>query len=337
MRGRLARIAIVSLVIALLSVNGGLFSARAASRPLSMVATQQDDAEPQSAAIYAGSCDDRDEQAVFELNEPEPRNMGDATTSVATSFTTVEATLTDLVDDPHAIAVLGDDGALIACGEIGSGSASGNRYLGLREENDSGYVGVAWLFGEGEQTQVSLFLSQGLADENEPQATAVADQPDNAFISENYGFSLAWDESWAVVERGSQTDDDDNPTDFVSLSNGISYIEVTGFTSDSDPEACVSNFTSRVSESEAVSNWEPRLGADGQPLQGEDDGSAFAVNNLTYTTEDSVRPMTIYFGCLSLEPGEHLLSIFQFVVRNAYDHQVSARDGLLQGLTLPGG
>jgi hypothetical protein len=122
----------------------------------------------------------------------------------------------------------------------------------------------------------------------------------------------------------------------VYLYNGISYVEITGFASKLDPETCVSNYFSNVSEAAAVSELEPRLGADGQPLRGEDDGSAFAVNNLILTNQDSVRPMSIYFGCRSLRPGEQMLTVFQLVVRNAYDHQVAARDGLLAGLTLPG-
>lgn len=335
MRRRLVRIGIVPLVVALVGVQIGLVAARATARPVTTLAAQQAEAEPRSAAIYAGSCAEFGDSALFDLNEPEPRDVGTSSTLVATSFTTVEATLTDLIGDPHAIAVFDDDEALVACGELGSGPAGDNRYLGLREANSSGITGVAWLLAQDDQTRVSLFVSQGLAEATEPQATAEVDQPSNAFISENYGYSLTWDESWAVVERGSDTDSDDNPTDFVTLTNGISFIEVTGFASERDPEACVENFTSRVSSSESVSDWEPRLGADGEPLRGSDDRSAFAVHNLTYSDQDSVRPVSLYFGCRSLQPDQQLLSVFQFVVSNAYDHQVPARESLLQGLTLP--
>ena len=84
---------------------------------------------------------------------------------VHVSTTTVDVSLADLLATPHAINVHASADEIetyIACGDI-TGTPSG-RELGvpLAPLSDSGYSGIAWLHGDGNRTQVTVFLTLGL-------------------------------------------------------------------------------------------------------------------------------------------------------------------------------
>jgi len=96
-------------------------------------------------------------------------------TMVVTSATSIDASLADILDAPHAINVHESEaniGNYIACGEIGGmvmpsadGDDGGTLAVGLRQLNDSGYSGIAVLDGMGDQTGVIILLAEGLAGE----------------------------------------------------------------------------------------------------------------------------------------------------------------------------
>lgn len=125
-------------------------------------AAAQTDGDTLSAGIYPGDCDQDDGDAEFDLRDLAVQEAGEPAAPVQTSFTTIDAPLSDLVEDAFSILVLGG-GETALCGEIGGGEAAASRYVGLREVNTSGYVGIAWLFARDEETQVSLFVGQGLS------------------------------------------------------------------------------------------------------------------------------------------------------------------------------
>lgn len=104
------------------------------------------------------------------LTAPEGEAVGRDVNSVPeTSFTTIDLSLDDLVAEEHAIAIESaeDEGELVACGDIaGILTPNGDLVLALRELNDSGFAGVAYLSANTDgpdQTDVSLFLVEGLA------------------------------------------------------------------------------------------------------------------------------------------------------------------------------
>ncbi len=108
-------------------------------------------------------------------------------TMVATSVTTVDAPLEDILADQHAINFHESEENIqnyIACGDVGGMIATGpgmeqggTLVVGLRELNGSGYAGIAVLEGMEDQTEVSVYLAQGLTgagmamDETEGDAT----------------------------------------------------------------------------------------------------------------------------------------------------------------------
>ncbi len=111
----------------------------------------------------------------------------EAAVMVATSVTTVDASLEDILADQHAINFHESEENIqnyIACGDIGGMTATGpgmeqggTLVIGLRELNDSGYSGIAVLEGMGDETEVSVYLAQDLSgagmamDETEGDAT----------------------------------------------------------------------------------------------------------------------------------------------------------------------
>jgi hypothetical protein len=86
---------------------------------------------------------------------------------VAVASTQVPLGLSDILAAEHAInahdpADPSNPDRYLACGAIGgSPDAQGNLFVGLRETNDSGFSGVAWLLddGSGAGTRVTVFLA----------------------------------------------------------------------------------------------------------------------------------------------------------------------------------
>jgi hypothetical protein len=89
---------------------------------------------------------------------------------VAVASTTIDATIDDLTGGEHALNVHHpvDPSIYVSCGNIGGEEVEdGNLFIGLRELDGSGFNGVAWFFPQGEQTTVTVFLTNGMALGNE--------------------------------------------------------------------------------------------------------------------------------------------------------------------------
>ena len=125
------------------------------------------------AEIRAGGCAEGEEgEAVASLTAPTaPRGEAvgqERAAAVENSFTSVPLPLETLLAANHAIAVresAQDDAATIACGEIGGVlGENGDLVIGLREQNRSGFTGVAYLSSGagGASTDISVFLLQNL-------------------------------------------------------------------------------------------------------------------------------------------------------------------------------
>jgi hypothetical protein len=124
-------------------------------------------------SLQNGSCEALEEPSYYPLYpvviaEGEPVGQAIAT-EAETSHRTVDNPLDTLIDEPHAIVVyenLTQNAPIIACGEIGGmNDHDGELVIGLREMNDSGFVGMAKLSynaEDAEQTDVAVYLAQGL-------------------------------------------------------------------------------------------------------------------------------------------------------------------------------
>ena len=127
--------------------------------------------EAHPAHIHSGTCDQLGD-VVAPLTDVSPaagEMVGsDAAFPVVSSITTVDMPLQAIIDGGHAINVhqsAEEIDVYIACGDIGGAVATSedgrdSLFIGLGELNDSGYTGVAWLGADGEQTDVSIVLTQ---------------------------------------------------------------------------------------------------------------------------------------------------------------------------------
>ena len=120
--------------------------------------------------IHSGNCDELGEVVapLTDLTMAEGDRAGQRNRAAqgATSYTSVPLTLDAILAADHAInAHLSADqiDVYIACGEIGGVVApDGSLTIGLREQSDSGYTGIAYLApgADGASTDVTVFLAE---------------------------------------------------------------------------------------------------------------------------------------------------------------------------------
>lgn len=158
------------LAIAVIAVMG--FGALGTS-----VVAQDDTAEAvitHPAHVHVGSCAELDPNPAYPLDNVGPRLTDDdelpasedikgslTANAVEYSQTEIEVNLDDLLAEAHAINVHESDqnvGNYIACGDIGGPVLDDKLYIGLMEQNDSGYVGIATLEKKDDKTQVTVYL-----------------------------------------------------------------------------------------------------------------------------------------------------------------------------------
>jgi plastocyanin len=132
------------------------------------------------AHIHVGSCTELDPNPTYMLTDvtPAATEANTAASEVAAipverSVTTVDAALEDLRTGGYAINIhqsAEDIGTYIACGNLSGSlaqSAGGDQgdelIVGLGELNGSGHSGIATLIGNGDQTDVTIYLAEGLS------------------------------------------------------------------------------------------------------------------------------------------------------------------------------
>lgn len=119
--------------------------------------------------IHSGSCAELGDVVapLSDLTAPvgEGAGQADSAFQAETSVTNVPMTLDAILAAPHAInAHLSADeiGTYIACGDIGGAiEFNGAVIIGLAEDSDSGYTGIAYLQpgADGASTDVSVFIA----------------------------------------------------------------------------------------------------------------------------------------------------------------------------------
>lgn len=123
------------------------------------------------AHIHLGTCDTLDPNPTYMLSDVAPATGADSGEAdaipVERSATTVEDTLENLRTGGYAINIhqsVEDIGTYIACGSLsGAIDDAGALIVGLGELNGSGHTGIAILTANGDQTDVNVYLAQGLS------------------------------------------------------------------------------------------------------------------------------------------------------------------------------
>jgi hypothetical protein len=124
---------------------------------------------PRPAHIHSGDCTNLGE-VVAPLTDlvravSDPVGQADLATIAESSYTNVPLPLADILAAPHAVNIhLSADQitTYIACGEIGGAiDVNGAVIIGLRELNNSGFTGIAFLQPgiDGLSTDISVFIA----------------------------------------------------------------------------------------------------------------------------------------------------------------------------------
>jgi hypothetical protein len=131
--------------------------------------------------LHEGTCDDLNPEPAVPLADLMFQSMGmggamatpvadggsemammSGSIPVAVATTEVPLALDAIIAGGHALNVHDseDIAIYIACGNVaGTPDENGNLFVGLGETDESGYNGVAWFLGEGDQTTVTVFLT----------------------------------------------------------------------------------------------------------------------------------------------------------------------------------
>jgi uncharacterized cupredoxin-like copper-binding protein len=167
------------LVLALLAVGGGQAIRAQEATP---AAAGGDATMPRPAHIHSGDCVNLGDvvQPLTNLTAATGRAEGQRNRAIPaeSSFTTVPMMLDQILASDHAINVhlsAAQIGTYIACGEIGGArDANGALTIGLRELNNSGYTGIAYLIptADGTGTNVSVFIAETQGQRAARQAAA---------------------------------------------------------------------------------------------------------------------------------------------------------------------
>ena len=147
-------------------------------------------APPRPAHVHEGSCDEGELGGIVapltDLTDASGAILGNTEATVAaSSFTSVPLPLDTILAADHAINVHLSEEEIeqyIACGEIGGPlNEAGNLVIGLKEQQRSGFAGIAFLApgADGASTDISVFVAEDLAERGRGQAAQEA-TPDAA-------------------------------------------------------------------------------------------------------------------------------------------------------------
>lgn len=154
------------------------------------------------------------------------------------------------------------------------------------------------------------------------------------YTSPAYGYTLAFDESWEILDQQSR-----DGFDVVNLSNGVSDVLIFGQPFTKDAKACVDSdidYFSDTSRNDGQYTLDSiATDQNGKELTGPtSSGGYFAVLWITETTSKGDQEKTVYVECRPIVDGESMLLIEQYVDDADYNDQIAARKALLAGLTI---
>jgi len=154
-----------------------------------------------------------------------------------------------------------------------------------------------------------------------------------SYTSPTYGYSLTWSADWEVVEQESE-----GGYDLLHLVNQTSDVYIEGYIGDGgDPATCVESTRVALSDESNPDGVTMMTDEDGQPLAGEEDGSAYAIFDLSGSRFAEDAGYAAYVECRTLRPGVAVLAVTAFLPLDDFDAQAEQVDNLLGSISLPEG
>lgn len=133
-----------------------------------------------------------------------------------------------------------------------------------------------------------------------------------------------------------EDEDPDDPYDMIYLSNGISFVGLSGDPdyAETELESCIDDYGQSLQQEEGASEVEPLRG---RGNAGSEEGVAWATFAYVYTNEDGEESEDIrYYECRALGEGVTLV-IMHDAPAEDFEDEVEAREELLEGFEPDGG
>lgn len=164
-----------------------------------------------------------------------------------------------------------------------------------------------------------------------PAASPLPGVSGTTYTSPAYGFSLAWDDSWTVIESAS-----DGQEDRLWLTNGTSDVVFRAYPGiNGDPVACLNGMVEALKNEAGVDDVGTAYGPDGKPLEGGNADQRYTV--VTYQLQENgvTTPMAAYLDCRRLGAGDAVLEITHRTPLAAFNSESSNVLALLASLAIP--
>ncbi len=299
---------------------------------------------------YAASTADWDMGVLFRVGD-EPPHLRLIIGSTGDWF------LTPSVDDPIQQGTVenlkvrnGQTNAIdvVVVGDVGYFAVNGQfvEELDVSSVSGSGDVAIATSFFEGSfregaSTEYEDYViwevtggstNGGPVETPENEETPVV-EADNSYESPTFGYVVGYSDDWSIADEES-----DDSGDWLRLTNGVSTVDFTGFESTMTPAECLADEFNYYETADGYTKASPALNTDDEELTGEIEGGVWGAYWFTYTAEgEDPVDYTAYVECRSIEEGDSILRIVQFVEFDSYNDEIKPRAELLAGLVIAGG
>jgi uncharacterized protein len=152
------------------------------------------------------------------------------------------------------------------------------------------------------------------------------------YESPTYGYTLEWDESWEIGQEFSE-----QGYDLLQLGRNQSTLWLEGQQGFAgDYTACLEDTIETFDDELGVSDLEPALDEDGEPIEDDDGTVAMAIYTFTVELEEGeTQEGAALFACATLVPGESVIEVTHLAPLDDYESEVDAAAVVLDTLTIP--
>ena len=158
--------------------------------------------------------------------------------------------------------------------------------------------------------------------------SAHAQDDETTYVSPTYGYELTWDETWTLEDETSE-----GGYDFLYLTDEASEFYLEAYPDfGGDPVECLEANRDYIADAVEGGEVEVVETADGELLEGEDEGVAYAV--YSGVLEESEVEVAFYLECRTLDSASVLVITYLTLLENLQEG-IGRLEELLNGLTMP--
>jgi hypothetical protein len=162
-----------------------------------------------------------------------------------------------------------------------------------------------------------------------PPAVDIPAAPGSPHVSQEFGYSIAFDPSWSIFSGPSV----EPGRDYLMLSNGTSFVDFFGSAIARTPVECMDGLYQFYIGLENLRSLVARAGTDTEPLVSTPE-RAVEVWDLMFADETgATNEVTVYAECRVLEPGQSYFFTTHEAPRDQYEAQALLREQLYAGLS----